>query len=141
MTGSVFLRRCSTALLMLLTFWLLSGCVLIKLREDVQFSKDSYLIFGEIISKSPLKKPMIVVVYTMQGDKAIIGDYAVLSEPGPYELLVQQGIYQILRKSDVLKKDNPKIGRFRGQVNPRNQHLPHLENKGYFEIPFLFQYV
>ncbi len=95
------MRRCSIALLMFLTFWLLGGCALIKLREDVQFSKDSCLIFGEIISKSPLRKPIIVVAYAIQGDKAIIGDYAVLSEAGPYELLVQQGIYHIFAFEDT----------------------------------------
>jgi hypothetical protein len=43
-----------------------------------------------------------------------------------------------LRKSNVLKKDNPKIGRFRGQVNPKNLHLPLLEKQGFLEIPFIF---
>lgn len=79
----------------------LSGCALVKLREDVQFSKDSCLLFGEIISHSPLKKPIIVVAYTIEGDKVIIGDYAVLNEPGPYELLVRQGRYRIFAFEDA----------------------------------------
>lgn len=95
------MRRCNIVLLIFLTFWLLSGCALIKLRQDVQFSQDSCLIFGEIISKSPLRKPIVVVAYRIQDDKTIIGDYAVLSEPGPYELLVQQGIYQIFAFEDA----------------------------------------
>jgi hypothetical protein len=74
---------------MLFAILFLSGCALVKLREDVQFSKDSCLLFGEIISPSPLKKPIIVVAYTRQGDKVIIGDYAVLNEPGPYERRVR----------------------------------------------------
>lgn len=86
------------ALLVILFF---SGCALVKLREDVQFSKDSSLLFGEVISHSPSKKPIIVVAYTKVGDQAIIGDYAVLNEPGPYELLVQQGSYRIFAFEDA----------------------------------------
>ena len=41
--------------LTLLVIFLTGGCALVKLREDVQFSKDSCLLFGEIISKSPIK--------------------------------------------------------------------------------------
>lgn len=78
-----------------------SGCALVKLREDVQFSKDSSLLFGEVISRSPSKNPIIVVAYTNVGDQTIIGDYAVLNEPGPYELLVQQGSYRIFAFEDA----------------------------------------
>lgn len=86
---------------MVLTICVLGGCALVKLREDVQFSKDSCLIFGEIISKAPLKKPIIVVAYSGQGDQVIVGDYAVLSEPGPYELLVREGRYRLFAFEDA----------------------------------------
>jgi pimeloyl-ACP methyl ester carboxylesterase len=79
----------------------MNGCALVKLREDVQFSQDSCLIFGEIISKSPLNKPIVVVAYERQGDQVVIGDYAVLNEPGPYELLVRQGRYRIFAFEDA----------------------------------------
>ena len=95
------MRRLCIVLLVFLTIGLLGGCALVKLREDVQFSKDSCLIFGEIISKTPLKKPIIVVVYTGEGEQVIIGDYAVLSAPGPYELLVRDGRYRIFAFEDA----------------------------------------
>lgn len=96
------MRRLSVALLIfLLTAWSLGGCAMVKLREDVQFSKDSCLLFGEIICASPLKRPIIVVAYATEGDNVSIGDYAVLSEPGPFELLVRQGNYRLFAFEDA----------------------------------------
>jgi len=95
------MRRLGIALLLLLGFWSLGGCALITLRKDVQISKDSCLIFGEIISKSPLRKPIVVVAYSGQGDQFTIGDYALLSEPGAYELLVREGRYRLFAFEDV----------------------------------------
>jgi pimeloyl-ACP methyl ester carboxylesterase len=95
------MNRFRFVLVMLFAVLFISGCALVKLREDVQFSKDSCLLFGEIISRSHLKKPIIVVAYTIQEDKVVIGDYAVLNEPGPYELLVRQGHYRIFAFEDA----------------------------------------
>ncbi|MHB8772952.1 MAG: alpha/beta fold hydrolase [Syntrophales bacterium] len=95
------MRRSYMAFLMVLTLCLLGGCALVTLRKDVQFSKDSCLIFGEIISKAPAQKPVIVVVYAKQGETVVVGDYAVLSAPGPYELLVRDGRYRIFAFEDA----------------------------------------
>jgi len=89
------------SLCLLLTFLLnLSGCALFKLREDVKISKDSCLLMGEVVSNSPLKKPVIVVAYSMSNGALKIADYAVLSEPGQYEMLVQEGTYEIFAFED-----------------------------------------
>lgn len=73
----------------------LHGCALFKLREDVKISKDSCLLMGEVISKSALKKPVIVVAYSNSNGVVKIADYTVLSEPGQYEMVVQEGNYEI----------------------------------------------
>ena len=78
----------------------LGGCALLKLREDVKISQDSCLLFGEVISKSPLKKPIIVVAYSNTNGQIQIADYAVLAEPGQFELLVQEGRYEIFAFED-----------------------------------------
>lgn len=85
---------------LLLILWSLSGCALVKLREDVQFSKDSCLLFGEIISNSPFKKPIIVVAYSRQNGIVKVADYTVLSEPGQYEIVVPEGNYEIFAFED-----------------------------------------
>lgn len=94
------LRRCGLALLIPLLLWSAGGCTLAKLREDVQVSKDSSLIFGEIIGPSPRQKPVVVVAYTGRDEGIVIGDYALLSEPGPYELLVREGRYRLFAFED-----------------------------------------
>lgn len=78
----------------------LGGCALFKLREDVQFSKDSCLLIGEVISASSLKKPIVVIAYNNRAGIVTIGDYAVLSGPGQYEILVQEGNYEIFAFED-----------------------------------------
>ncbi|MDD5170448.1 MAG: hypothetical protein PHN75_16650, partial [Syntrophales bacterium] len=93
--------RLGRAGIIILALWLLGGCALVKLKEDVQFSKDSCLLFGEIITNSPVKKDIIVVAYSGPDDKPVVGDYAVLSEPGSYELLVRNGRYRIFVFEDV----------------------------------------
>ncbi|NPU85876.1 MAG: alpha/beta hydrolase [Syntrophaceae bacterium] len=72
-----------------------------KVREDVQFSKDSSLLFGEIVSRSPITKPVFAIAYSMDDGRLSVGDYTVLSEPGPYELLVRQGRYRIFAFEDA----------------------------------------
>ena len=89
------MKKYLSIVILLIILWNLSGCALFKLREDVQFSKDSCLLIGEIISVSPLKKPVIVVAYRSQNGVVTIGDYAVLSGSGQYEILVQEGQYEI----------------------------------------------
>ena len=85
---------------LLLLVWSLGGCALVKLREDVRISQDSCLLFGEVVSKSPLKNPVIIVAYSNVDGVIRIADYAVLSEPGQYELLVQEGSYKIFAFED-----------------------------------------
>lgn len=95
------MRRFGCTLAILLTACFLSGCALVKVREDVQFSKDSSLLFGEIVSRSPITKPVFAIAYSMDDGRLSVGDYTVLSEPGPYELLVRQGRYRIFAFEDA----------------------------------------
>ena len=94
------MKKCIVAIVLFLFFCNLSGCALVKLRKDVQISKDSCLFFGEVVSRSPLKKPIIVVAYSTADGIVRIADYVVLSEPGPYEMIVQEGTYEIFAFED-----------------------------------------
>ncbi len=95
------MNRFRFAVAVLLIACFTSGCSLVKLREDVQFSKDSSLLSGEIFSRSPSKNPIVVAAYSRQAGKVSIEDYAKLSEPGPYELLVREGEYGIFAFEDA----------------------------------------
>lgn len=94
------MRRFISICFLLIIFWSLNGCALIKLREDVQFSKDSCLLFGEIVSPSPLKKPIVVVAYGNNNGIVTVADYSVLSGPGQYEILVPDGNYELFAFED-----------------------------------------
>ena len=94
------MRRFVSVCILLLILWSLNGCALVKLRDDVQFSKDSCLLFGEIVSNSPLKKPIVVVAYSNHNGVVTVADYTVLSEPGQYEMLVPDGNYELFAFED-----------------------------------------
>jgi hypothetical protein len=71
-------------LLVIMILAALDGCALFKLREDVKISKDSCLLFGEVLNSSKRQKPIIVVAYSRSGEAVQIADYAVLSQPGEF---------------------------------------------------------
>ncbi|MGV8080131.1 MAG: alpha/beta fold hydrolase [Syntrophales bacterium] len=108
------MNRLRSVLVILLTAVFFSGCALVKVREDVQFSKDSSLLFGEIVTTSPLGKPIFVIAYSMDDGRLSVGDYAVLSEPGPYELLVRQGRYRLFAFEDANGNDAYDPGEWAG---------------------------
>ncbi|MGV8059523.1 MAG: esterase/lipase family protein [Smithellaceae bacterium] len=95
-----YLLKTINICIIFLILWSLNSCALVKLREDVQFSKDSCLLIGEIISTSPLKKPIVVVAYANSNGVLSIADYTVLFEPGQYEMLVGEGNYEIFAFED-----------------------------------------
>ncbi len=85
--------------------WMLTGCVLVKLRDDVKVSQDSCLLTGEIISpaSSASTAPVIVAAYAKVDGRVEIGDYALLTGPDQYEILVQKGAYEIFAFEDKNK--------------------------------------
>ncbi len=118
------MRRSYGPFLIVLALCLLAGCALVQLKKDVQFSKDSCLLFGEIISKAPVKKPVVVVAYATEGQTVVIGDYALLSAPGPYELLVRDGRYRIFAFEDANDNLRYEPGERAGHYGRANQVSP-----------------
>lgn len=94
------MKKFISIMILLLVLCNLLGCSLLKLRKDVQFSQDSCLLIGEVLSKSPLQKPIVVVAYSRKDTTVVIADYTVLSEPGQFEMLVPQGDYEIIAFED-----------------------------------------
>lgn len=94
------MRKIISIAILLLMVWNLGGCALVLLREDVQVSKDSCLLTGEVISNNSLSKPVIVIAYSRKDGAVAIADYAMLSESGQYEILVPHGDYEIFAFQD-----------------------------------------
>ncbi|PKN18188.1 MAG: hypothetical protein CVU71_11780 [Deltaproteobacteria bacterium HGW-Deltaproteobacteria-6] len=95
------MRKYISIVILVLIIWNLSGCALVKLREDVQFSKDSCLLIGEVINVSSRKTSIVVVTYSNQSGVVTIADYTVLSGSGQYEMLVREGNYEIFAFEDA----------------------------------------
>ena len=94
------MKRMISICIFVLMVWNLSGCALFKLREDVRFSHDSCLLTGEVISRTSLNNPIVIVAYSRKDGAVALADYTVLSEPGQYEMLVPQGDYEIFAFED-----------------------------------------
>jgi pimeloyl-ACP methyl ester carboxylesterase len=95
------MRRCGALFLMLPLLWVVCGCALVKLREDTRLSKDACVITGEIVAAASSKNPIVVVAYSHKNHHITVEDYAVLSSPGSYELLVQEGRRHIFAFEDA----------------------------------------
>ncbi|HID28624.1 MAG TPA: hypothetical protein EYP19_01320, partial [Desulfobacterales bacterium] len=59
------------------------------------------VLMGKVISEAPTDKRVVVIAFSQELSGNTIGDYTVLSEPGPYLLYVPEGIYRILLFVDV----------------------------------------
>jgi hypothetical protein len=70
---------------------LLVGCTLIQLREETKIAKTSIILVGTISSKPSFSEmPVVVAAYSKNGGKRTIVHYAMLHEPGPYELILSR---------------------------------------------------
>ena len=75
---------------------LLSGCVLLQLRQETEIGRNSTVLVG-IVSGEPCRgdAPVVVAAYTKRRNIVTVAHYATLHEPGPYELIVPKGSYRI----------------------------------------------
>jgi len=91
---------CCLAFLSMLSF-LFAGCALLQVREDVNALKKSTVFVG--IVSSPLSyqdMPVIVAAYSKMDSTRTIVHYTTLHEPGPYELMLPAGTYNIVAFGD-----------------------------------------
>jgi pimeloyl-ACP methyl ester carboxylesterase len=98
----LILFRCLTFLLML--SFLLVGCTLLQVREEVNTLQKSTVLVG--IVSSPLSyhdMPVVVAAYSKRDSKRAIAHYTTLHEPGPYELMVPKGTHNIVAFGDKNK--------------------------------------
>ena len=83
---------------------LLVGCTLMQLREETKIAKKSIVLVGTVSSTLSLgKMPVVVAAYSTKDSKRTVVHYAMLHEPGPYELMVPVGIHNIVAFGDKNK--------------------------------------
>ncbi len=101
---------------LILTF-LLSGCALLKVREDSNTLQKSIVLTGTVSSPVSYKDmPVIVAVYSREGDQIVIPHYTTLHEPGPYELMAPVGIHNLIAFIDKNKNLICDIGEPSGEI-------------------------
>ncbi len=71
-----------------------TGCALVKLNKDVSRGQGSTVIIGRIYANIPGNGPIIVAACSMSENNKI-AHYTVLHDSGEYELMVDQGNYNV----------------------------------------------
>ena len=79
---------CGLTFLLMLSF-LLVGCILLQVREEVKTLQKSTVFAGIVSSSfSYHDMPVVVSAYSKKDSERTIVHYTTLHEPGPYELMV-----------------------------------------------------
>lgn len=92
------IRRLS---LYLLSAWLLSGCVFLRLERDLAEKRSQVLLRGAVTTDHATVLPIVVLVYAGEdGNEELIDDF-VLAGPGPYFFVVPDGTYRLAAFEDL----------------------------------------
>ena len=75
--------------------FVISGCAIIKLKQEVNQVEASSILVGRIFTEFSGKGPIVVAAYTKDREKREIEHYSFLHEQGEFELMVRKGKYFI----------------------------------------------
>lgn len=96
------LTRTMQAMALFLMMLQLTGCAFFKLKEDIQFMQSNVAIGGEIKTRSPLQKPLTVILYSeTEGKKQIRNIQIVDPADRFYYFLVPLGDFFIAAFEDA----------------------------------------
>lgn len=87
-------------LLLILICFFMTGCALLKLKQDLQGAELFTVLVGRVTSHTPVEGPIVVAAYTTKFGKRTIAHYSVLHDFGEYELLVPKGNYRVFAFND-----------------------------------------
>ena len=80
---------------LLIIFLVTTGCILIKLKQEVSQVLASTVLVGCISTDFPGKGPIVVAAYSMNRGKRKVAHYTILHNFGEYELMVAKGNYYV----------------------------------------------
>ncbi len=81
-------------ILMFIFIFMMTGCFLIRSKQDINKSMESTIVIGQIFIDVPIEGPVIVAACSANENRTI-AHYTVLHEAGEYELAVDQGNYYV----------------------------------------------
>ena len=79
----------------------MTGCTLVKLKENVAESLTSTVLVGQIAAASSVKGKIVVAAYSKEHGERKVAHYTVLHEAGEYELMVPKGTYYVCAYWDL----------------------------------------
>ena len=82
-------------LVLAMTFLFMTGCTLVKLKEEVKESLSSTVLVGQIATAYLGEGKIVVAAYSLEDGERKIVNYTVIHEAGEYELMVAEGSYYI----------------------------------------------
>jgi len=75
--------------------FVISGCAMIKLKQEVSQVQASTILVGRIFTEIPGKGPIVVAAYTKDQEKREVEHYSFLHKQGEFELMVRKGSYYV----------------------------------------------
>ncbi len=112
--GILLISKCIGIVLVILCL-VTTGCALMKLRKEVDRSLESTVIIGHISGKFTGDGPIIVAACSTGEGKEIV-HYSVLHDSGEYELMVDQGSYDVFaywdKNSDLIYDPGEPAGQY-----------------------------
>lgn len=86
--------------ILILVCFLTTGCVFVKLKQEVKEGKLSTVIVGHVSTQAPVDGPIIVAAYSRHKGKREIIHYTILHDRGEFELVVSNGNYHVFAYID-----------------------------------------
>lgn len=93
-------RLLRVGVLLVFVGFLATGCVFVKLKQEVQESMSSTVIVGHVSTESAVDGPIIVAAYTKNKGKREVEHYTILHDRGEFELMVKKGKFHIFAYID-----------------------------------------
>jgi pimeloyl-ACP methyl ester carboxylesterase len=95
------MRRWVVSVSFALLCFVLGGCTLVKLRQEVREINGSTVLVGRITAPSGWDQPIVVAAYSESADGIGLAHCTMLHEAGGYELIVPNGNYKLFAFGDA----------------------------------------
>ena len=107
-----------TGVCLLSMLWLVlgtGGCMFMRLSQDLKQveTKEAYLR-GRVSYHTDEGAPVLMLLFTVDGDEKQIMDFSVMEHPGLYAFLVPRGTYYVAGFIDLNRNMRPDIGEIYG---------------------------
>ena len=90
-----FLTLSRLAIALLIIGFVIPGCAMVKLKQEVNQVQASTILVGRISTEFSGKGPIVVAAYTKDQSNRDVEHYSVLHEHGEFELMVREGNYYV----------------------------------------------